>query len=183
MCTSSKFLHRCVTWETRSFRGRRLAGVKIKTSQVMLERCMIYHYWRIMGMAKFTLWSVIFCGDDICVMLWGMSFWEGDYSAGWLGGGHVLLLSLSLSHNDDRAHHANENILHRIKRLWVRWRHAVSSLVTKKAGAFCFSTTLHSISSYLLNMVLTTDNPFPSYFIGSQMIKTLPKNGGLLLRS
>lgn len=156
MCTSSKFLHRCVTWETRSFRGRRIAGVKIKTSQVMLERCMIYHYWRIMGMAKFMLWSVIFCGDDICVMLWGMSFGEGDYSAGWLGGGHVLLLSLSLSHNDDRAHHANENILHRIKRLWVRWRHGVSSLVTKNAGAFCFSTTLHSISSYLLNMVLTS---------------------------
>ena len=83
----------------------------------MLERCMIYHYWRIMGMAKFTLLSVIFFGDDICVTLWGMSFWEGDYSAGWLGGGHVLLLSLSLSHNDDRAHHANENILHRIKRV------------------------------------------------------------------
>ena len=73
------------------------------------------------------------------------------------------LISFSLPQYD-RARHANENILHRIKRLWVRWRHAVSSLVTEKAGSFCFSTTLHSISSYLLNMVLTTDNPFPFYF-------------------
>ena len=55
MCTSIKFLHRCVTWEAHCFRGRRIASVKIKTSQVMLGKCMIYHYWGIMGMAKFRL--------------------------------------------------------------------------------------------------------------------------------
>ena len=45
MCTSIKFLHICVTWEAHCFRGRRIASVKIKTSQVMLGKCMIFHYW------------------------------------------------------------------------------------------------------------------------------------------
>ena len=113
MCTSIKFLHRCVTWEAHCFRGRRIASVKIKTSQVMLGKCMIFHYWtgvpwRCQSLrydpsyfvAMIFAWycGTCFCRRVITQLAGKVARWLDGKMTRWLGG-NVLLLSLSLPHN------------------------------------------------------------------------------------